>query len=79
MIRVILGAVGMMLGGLAPLATGIIGVHGYVTKGYFISRTGDHISGLSGILVSMFFILAGFAMIAYGIWKYRVFRQRSAR
>ena len=77
-IRVTLGAVGLALGGLAPLVTGIIGVWEYITKGYVISKTGELITGLSGVLMSVFFIIAGFAMMGYALWSYRRHRQRVA-
>jgi len=67
-----------MLGGLAPLVTGIVGIWGYVTRGYFISKTGELISGPLGLLMSGFFIFAGLGMIVYAIWLYRRKQQRDA-
>lgn len=69
--RSILVLVGLCLGGLAPLATGIIGLWGYVTRGYFISKTGQIISGPIGIIVSCFFVLTGIAMIVFAILSYK--------
>lgn len=62
---------GLALGGLAPLVTGIIGLWGYVTRGYIISKTGDLIDGPSGLWMSVFFILVGIGMIVYAIWSCR--------
>ena len=69
--RVKIGAIGLALGGLAPMVTGIVGVWGYITRGYFISKTGERVDGPAGILMSVFFILAGLGMIGYAIWQYR--------
>ncbi len=76
--RVTFGAIGLAAGGLAPLVTGLVGVWGYLTRGYFISKTGELIDGPAGILMSGVFILAGIGMIGYAIWLYRRHRQRGA-
>jgi len=70
-LKITLGTVGLILGGLAPLITGIVGIWSYAKQGYFISKTGELIDGPSGILMSGFFILAGLGMIIFAIWKYR--------
>ena len=70
--RLTFATIGMIVGGLAPLATGIVGVWGYLTKGYFISKTGELIDGPAGILMSGFFILAGIGMIVYAVRRYRL-------
>lgn len=66
-----LALVGLCLGGLAPLITGLIGLWDYVTRGYFISKTGQIVSGPSGIIVSCLFVLAGIAMIIVAVNSYR--------
>ena len=76
--RVTLGAIGLAVGGLAPLVTGLVGVWGYLTRGYFISKTGELVDGPSGILMSGFFILSGIGMMVYAIWLYRRHTQRGA-
>ncbi len=69
-IRKILAAVGMAIGGCAPLITGIVGIWGYATKGYFIAKTGERVDGPIGFIVCTLFILAGLWMIAYAIRLY---------
>ncbi len=61
----------MGIGGCAPLITGIVGVWGYATKGYFIAKTGELVDSPAGFIVCLFFILAGLWMIAYAIRLYR--------
>lgn len=70
-LRATLGAIGLSLGGLAPLLTGLVGVRGYLVQGYFTSRTGDRVDGPVGMVVCGFFILAGSAMIIHAIRMYR--------
>ena len=68
--RKILWTIGLMLGGLAPLVTGVIGIWGYITLGYITSKTGEIIDDPSGIFVSGLFIIAGIWMIVYAIRQY---------
>jgi len=72
--RLIIGTVGLSLGGLAPIVTGIVGAWSYITQGYFVAKTGELIYGPIGLLSSGFFILAGTAIIGYAIWSYRKHR-----
>lgn len=65
-----LGAIGLGIGGLAPLVAGILGVWGYIRRGYSISRSGEPIDGLWGVVLSGFLVLAGLGMIGYAIWLY---------
>ena len=65
------GAIGLVLGALPPVVTGIVGLWDYLTQGYFISKTGERIDGPAGIVMSGLFILAGLGMIAYALWSYR--------
>lgn len=69
--RAALAAICLSLGSLAPLVTGLIGVWGYLTRGYFISKTGELVDGPLGIVVSGFFVLAGLGMIGHAIWSFR--------
>jgi hypothetical protein len=66
-----LRAIGLALGGLAPLVTGGVGIWHYLTQGNFIAKTGERIDGPSGLLMSGFFILAGLVMIGHAIRLYR--------
>lgn len=69
--RVTLGAVALALGGLAPLITGAVGIHGYLTQGYFVARTGEIVSGPLGWAVCIAFILAGLGMMVLAARQYR--------
>ena len=69
--RTAIAAIGLSLGGLAPLVTGLVGVWGYITRGYFISKTGQLVDGPLGIVVSGLFVLAGLGMIVHAICFYR--------
>lgn len=69
--QLIWGTVGLTAGGVAPLVTGIIGVWSYVYRGYIITRAGEKVTGLSGVITSVFFILAGIGLIGYALWFYR--------
>jgi hypothetical protein len=69
--RLALGAIGLCIGGLAPLVTGLIGMWQFHNFGYFISKTGDPVEGPLAIVASGMFILAGLGMIAYAIVTYR--------
>jgi hypothetical protein len=69
--RAVIRALGLGLGGLAPLATGLVGMWGYATRGYFIAKTGETIDGPLGMVASGLFIFAGLCMIGYAIWSYR--------
>ena len=74
-IRLLLATSGLLLGSLAPLVTGIVGVRSYIMHGYFISKGGEVINGPAGILMSVFFIIAGLAMAVYAIMRYRRLKQ----
>jgi len=69
--KIALGVVGLGLGGLAPLVTGLIGMWSYATQGYFVSKTGDLIEGPFAMAASGVFVLLGLGMIGYAIWLYR--------
>jgi MFS family permease len=66
-----IGAVGMAVGGLAPMITGIVGIYGYLTEGYFVSKSGEVVTGPVGWIASIFFILAGLGMMALAVRLYR--------
>jgi hypothetical protein len=69
--RFAIGVIGLCVGGLAPLVTGLIGMWQYLDRGYFISKSGDLVEGPLAIVGSGIFILAGLGMIAYAIVIYR--------
>ena len=68
--RLVLGTIGLCIGGLAPLVTGLIGMWQFLTRGHFISKTGDLVEGPLAIVASGVFILAGLGMIAFAIVIY---------
>ena len=76
--RLILGTGGLILGGMAPLLTGIIGIWSYLKQGYFISKTGELIEGPSGLVISFIFVVAGLGVIVVAILKYRRVKHRNA-
>jgi hypothetical protein len=59
------------VGGLAPLLTGLVGIHGYLTKGYFIAKSGETVTGPAGWIVCSSFVLAGLGMMALAVRHYR--------
>ena len=68
--RLALTAIGLCIGGLAPLATGVVGLWQYLDRGYFSSKTGDHVEGPLAVVASGVFILVGVAMIAHALVSY---------
>ena len=69
--RLALGAAGFCIGGLAPLVTGLTGMWQFLSRGYFITKTGGIVEGPLAIVASVVFILAGLGMIIYAIVNYR--------
>ena len=69
--RALIGSIALAVGGLAPLVTGLVGLHGYFTKGYFIAKTGQVVSGTTAWAASSVFILAGLGMMTLAAWQYR--------
>lgn len=76
--RAAIGATALALGGLAPLATGAVGIHGFLTQGFFVSKTGDIVTGLAGWITCIFFVLAGFGMMGLAVWQYRKYSRTGA-
>jgi len=68
---VIIGCTGLAVGGLAPLVTGLVGLHDCLTQGYFVAKTGQIVSGAAAWIASVFFILAGLGMMALAVRWYR--------
>ena len=68
---IIIGCTGLAVGGLAPLVTGLVGLHGCVTQGYFVAKTGQIVSGATAWIASALFILAGLGMMALAVRWYR--------
>ena len=73
----LIGSIAFAVGGLAPMATGIVGLHGYFTEGHFIAKTGQVVSGTTAWVASSVFILAGLGMMALALWQYRRHASRS--
>jgi hypothetical protein len=69
--RIRIGAAALALGGLAPLLTGVVGLHGYFTKGLFVAKNGEVVTGVTAWIASGAFIMAGLGMIALAAWQYR--------
>jgi hypothetical protein len=68
---IIIGCAGLAVGGLAPLVTGLVGLHGCLTRGYFVAKTGQIVSGATAWIASAFFILVGLGMMALAVRWYR--------
>ena len=68
---VIIGCTGLAVGGLAPLVTGLVGLHDCLTQGYFVAKTGQIVSGATAWIASAFFVLAGLGMMALAVRWYR--------
>ena len=68
--RLAIATIGLCIGGLAPLVTGLVGIWQFLARGYFISKTGEPVGGLLAVVASGMFILAGLGMIAYAIADY---------
>jgi len=69
--RLAIGTIALCIGGLAPLVTGLIGMWQFLTRGYFVSKTGDLVEGPLALVASAVFIFAGLGMIAYAMVIYR--------
>jgi ABC-type transport system involved in multi-copper enzyme maturation permease subunit len=69
--RLLIGSIALAVGGLAPMMTGVVGLYGYFTQGYFISRSGQNVSGTTAWVSSSIFVLAGLGMMAIALWQYR--------
>ena len=69
--RALIGSIALTVGGLAPLVTGLVGLHGYLTQGYFVAKTGQIVAGTTAWVASLVFILAGLGMMALAVWQYR--------
>lgn len=67
----LIGAIGLVIGGLAPLLTGLAGFWGYATQGYFIGKSGEKVDGPPGMIFCGFLVLAGLGMIICAVWLYR--------
>lgn len=70
-----MGSIALAIGGLAPMVTGVVGLHGYFTQGHFVAKTGQIVSGAAAWIASSVFILAGLGMMALAIWQYRRHRR----
>ena len=66
-----IGCTGLAVGGLAPLVTGLVGLHGCVMQGYLVAKTGQIVSGATAWIASALFILAGLGMMALAVRWYR--------
>jgi hypothetical protein len=69
--RVTIGAIALAIGGLAPLLTGVVGMHAYLTEGLFVAKNGESVTGPTAWIASSLFILAGLGMMALAAWQYR--------
>ena len=49
----------------------MVGLHGCVTQGYFVAKTGQIVSGATAWIASALFILAGLGMMALAVRWYR--------
>ena len=61
--KLTLGALGLCIGGLAPLITGFIGMRDYLAQGYFISKTGQQVEGPLAATIATSYVLMGLIMI----------------
>jgi ribosomal protein S18 acetylase RimI-like enzyme len=70
--RTLLGATAFGLGGLAPLATGLVGIRAYLVDGFFVAKTGERVDGPEGLVVCGLLVLAGLGMIGQAVrWARR--------
>jgi hypothetical protein len=69
--RILVGSTALAVGGLAPLATGLVGLHGCLTQGHFVAKTGQIVSGATAWIASAAFIVAGLGMMALAVYQYR--------
>ena len=76
--RIVIGCTALAVGGLAPMATGLVGLRGCLTQGYFVAKTGQIVSGATAWIASAAFVLAGLGMMALARYQYRKFSRASA-
>jgi hypothetical protein len=81
-LAVVSGAIGAVIGGLLPVGLSVVGVWGYVDRGYLISRQGTPIEAgwptWAGLAWYAIMFVGGVVLIHWGVAFYRRHRRPDA-